>query len=631
LFELSLKHLKGLAGNENFLLPFGYSICSLSSYTYILFKLIFLNKENIYSVQNEFGIKHKSVSRIEYDWASYNIYANPESEFISAFNNWQGQKFFKECIPDLYSAKTKEALFFNGCYYHGHFENCLINKKATAETKHLSGVSYFETNASFLEKVTALITNNPLEINQVTYIWECDFKNKTMKTKDYIHFKKNVFRNHPLKRLNPRSAVRGAYSEVYKLKWFAYQNSTESFYFLDINGLYSSCAINFNYPIGKYEILIGPQLHNLLISKEGFFIENKKVYGIVFLQILPPQDLLFPYLQYRTKNNKVVLTLCSTCAEFEFKKCTHNENQRALIGTYYFSEIILALKLNYKILQVYECYCYYESKPILREFISCLDTLKQENLLNKKKKTLYKFMANSFFGKFQQKYDKSQTIFVQTQKQIEDVYFSDDQIVDIFCCSEDVCQLQIKPRNPKSQPSRLYNCIIGGQITAYAREIVYQHMISVQEAQGSLFYVDCDCILFSLPTHLKPPLPISTATGHFKHEYKNIQNFCCFNIKNYSVSYLENDLIKKVTKVKGLNLQSYVLKCEMSNDLFSQLFTTLLFNQEQYVLQLRKYRKDQCQRLKSVKFSNLITSKRIVDISDKNYSSVPYGYLPTCS
>jgi G:T-mismatch repair DNA endonuclease (very short patch repair protein) len=601
------------------------------------------------------------VSKVEHKWATFMIFENPSAEYMSSFTSIKGQKYFKECIPDLYSPVLKEALFFHGCYYHGHYENCLKNKNATEKSLHISGLTYSEINKCFIEKAEALLTNHIEEVETVTVFWECNFRVFTEKTKKYEHFLKHVFQPHPLKRLNPRDAVRGAFSEVYKLKW-ENRGDMENFYFVDVNGLYSACAKDFKYMTGKYEIVIGENLSKLKISCNETSYNGQEVTGVVYLRILPPKNLAIPFLQYRSKHNKVYLTLCSSCAEFENKKlCKHSEIERALVGTYYFSEIQFALKLKYQILQIFESYCYFEAKPILKTFVTLLDNLKLKNsdllhglpsdqkatvctkindvmkfqssdlqltptnvTFNKHKKYLYKLMANSFFGKFQQKRDKTKTIFVTSQEQLEDIYYSEDQIADIFCCNEDLCQIQLRQNSSKLIPSRIYNCLIGGQITAYARQTIYEHLLTIQNAGGAIYYVDCDCILFTLPKQIICPLPISQATGHFKHEYKNIQSFYAFAIKNYALSYYDaNNKLKTVTKVKGLNLQTATNKNELSVELFSKMFENLLFQQEKSILQVRKRKK--CQLL-CFKFSNLTTTKRVIDLKDKNYSTSPYGF-----
>ena len=161
-FQNDLNQIQNL--NQNlFLNPFSFPLCSLSGFVYKLFKLHFLNSHNIYIVENEFGISSKNVSKIEYEWCSFMEYTYPEKEFISAFNNSSGQKYFKEAIPDLYSPISQQAYFFNGCVFHGHFENCLINKNATESSKNPFVKTFKELDTEFFTKMSDLLVNMKLK------------------------------------------------------------------------------------------------------------------------------------------------------------------------------------------------------------------------------------------------------------------------------------------------------------------------------------------------------------------------------------------------------------------------------------------------------------------------------------
>jgi len=46
----------------------------------------------------------------------------------SNFSNACGQKIFKESIPDIYIPELKMAIFVNGCYFHGHFNDKKISE-----------------------------------------------------------------------------------------------------------------------------------------------------------------------------------------------------------------------------------------------------------------------------------------------------------------------------------------------------------------------------------------------------------------------------------------------------------------------------------------------------------------------
>jgi hypothetical protein len=69
-FQIMLKTENKIIGTD-LLHPFGNNICSLSGFTFKLYKILYLNNENIYIVKNEYGVNTKNVSKLEYEWASF--------------------------------------------------------------------------------------------------------------------------------------------------------------------------------------------------------------------------------------------------------------------------------------------------------------------------------------------------------------------------------------------------------------------------------------------------------------------------------------------------------------------------------------------------------------------------------
>jgi hypothetical protein len=64
-------------------------------------------------------------------------------------------------------------------------------------------------------------------------------------------------------------------------------------------------------------------------------------------------------------------------------------------------------------------------------------------------KSFYKLSANSLFGKLEQKSNRTKTKFVTSQNELEDIFFSNDEIESIICLNENCCQIEIKPNNLK--------------------------------------------------------------------------------------------------------------------------------------------------------------------------------------
>jgi hypothetical protein len=653
----------------NFLNPFAYPLCSLGGYVYKLFKIFYLNKDDIFAINNEFGISCKNVSKIEYEWASFMDYLYPEKEFLYAFNNKLGQKYFKEAIPDLYSNITKQAYFFNGCVYHGHFENCLLNVNATEMSKNPFGKTYKELNDEFFIKMKNLLNNND-EINEIVIRWECHYK-KLRESEFIQNFLQSKFKFHPLIRLKPRSCVRGAYFDLFALKWSKQLYPNENMFFLDVNGLYSYCAIQFKYMKGKYNVLIGKEIENISLVNNKFVYKNVPIMGSMLVTILPPSNLLFPFLLYRTKGGKTVNTLCSKCCENLNQNCNHSDLERAITSCYMISEIEFALKLNYKLLFIHECHCYESFDYILKDFVTILNFLKtkysdcldhcktnleqdkycnflneemkltkpflldrSEVKFNKSKRTFFKLMANSLFGKLEQKNNKSQTLYVTNQEDLEKIFFSENEINDIFCVNDNICQVQISPNELKLKPNRKNNCYIGAQVTAFARQIIYTHIQTLLQSNATIYRVDCDSIIFTIPESMQIPLSLSHAVGHFKSEIDGeIQSFYSLGPKSYSLSFFKNKEFHTISRVSGLSLGNSLSKDVLTDATFD-------FYIEQFLKKKRETLKVKQQRIKgnfkkfkvnsvieNVTFSNDLSKRRYICRTNAvNYPTFPYGF-----
>jgi hypothetical protein len=665
-----------LSDDKKYIHPFASELCTIAGFVYKMFRFFYLNKFEIYSIKNEFGSNGKEVSLQEYEWACFQQHKFSNLKYRSSFSHPNGQKYFLESIPDLYSEISKEALFYCGCFYHGHFENCLINPNATANTINpLLNKTYSKLNEELEKKVTDLLLNHPNEIDSIKIFWECQYLKLRNSDETLKQFLANDFKARPLIRLCPRSSVRGGYLECFALKFIQSENPSDAFYCLDINGLYSFVAIKNVFMTGPYEILIGSSIDKVVYEQNNYvYIENDlqrtKMYGTMLLTILPPRDLFIPFLQIRLEDGTCVNTLCYSCAKTVNKKpCFHSEKERALTAVYFISEINFAIELGYKVIEIYECHFFRTADFVLKEFVqilnclkiqnsNCLekflsldDKLKYCNFLNEsmelkapfhltpdnvcdnsRLKSFYKLSANSLFGKLEQKNNRTKTKFVSSQNELEDVFFSKDEIESIICLNENCCQVEIKPNNVKQTPNRQANCYIGGQLTAYARETIYKHMQLISEV-SKLFYVDTDCIFFSMPKNQIIPLPISDAVGHFKHVYPGeILSFFALGPKNYQITYktLNNEL-KNVTKVRGFCLSNYFLENEINADLFHFYLSQYLNDeiQKKNLSQLRIKRSPKkfktYSTLELVQFSNQVTARRIIVNNCKYLTTFPYG------
>ena len=659
---------------ETIINPFNSPICSLSGFIYNVFTFFYLQNYPIYCVNHEFGINPSQVSRIEHVYTSFMEHTNPDKEFSAAFNCKTGQVFYPEAIPDLYCHTTNTAYMFNGCAgaVHAHYDKCLLYPNAQPETINPFGVTYKDVNEKFNLKLYKLLANNS-KINKIEIQWECQFRAKMKTDPILIQFVDlHYLSNHPLQRLKPRDAMRGAYVETFTLKFDQLKSPEETFWALDVNGLYSHCCLINPFMIGKYEVLIGKSLARVTFRNNKLLVDGKVIMGSILLNILPPQSLKYPYLLYRLKNGRTVLTLCKICAEIQSNStdCKHNEKERSLTATYMISEIEFALSLGYKIITIFEMHVYFESAFIFKNFVQylnlyktlssncfkglksrenkihCCNVLNQELQLkeddkitikdvipNEAKRNFYKMAANSFFGKFSQRQDKNQVLFLNNQDELNKLYFSENEIKEIHCVNDLICMVLVARNSFKLPPSLKYNVYIGSQITAYARQCIYEHLMQLTLiASCTIYHVNCDSIFFSLNSTQEMPLTLSPAVGNFKNVFDGkIVSYFATGPKQYTVNFIKNNRVSTVNHISGLclnyelntssdpNFLQHFLEQYQKDITVSQNFIQRKTKTNWKTLTVKSY---------SERFtlSNGIKCRRKINLSSDRLETTPFGF-----
>ncbi len=262
--------------------------------------------------------------------------------------------------------------------------------------------------------------------------------------------------------------------------------------------------------------------------------------------------------------------------------------------------------------------------------------LTEENVReNKEKRLSFKLLGNSMLGKFSQRSQYSQNVFVNSQDEMEK-YFAEHEVIDVLPISEKVCELEILTANGERKP-RSGNCIIGAFVTAYARIELHKDLMSLFLRGYELYYADTDAIIFTdpLPAVSRPlPLSLSPCFGDYKHELgpqSIIQTFACLARKSYSISFLNQESNTEEISIKssGLSLSSNIVKkCISSKD-----FEVLLQNWHEKEMtveipQLRKVlnRKDRTinHKISNHHISNTIDIQRVVDSIMSE--TLPFGY-----
>jgi hypothetical protein len=110
------------------------------------------------------------------------------------------------------------------------------------------------------------------------------------------------------------------------------------------------------YPVGNPKIITRETLVDSLPWRKP---ADNKFKGLLLVSVLPPRNLLYPLLPYRTSNSQLTFTLCKTCAETQNAgECHHLDAYRSWISCYTHAELNKALSLGYTVVDVFEVWHY---------------------------------------------------------------------------------------------------------------------------------------------------------------------------------------------------------------------------------------------------------------------------------
>jgi len=113
---------------------------------------------------------------------------------------------------------------------------------------------------------------------------------------------------------------------------------------------------------------------------------NEKWFGLIKCKIVAPWGLYIPVLPTKLncgkgRYQKLIFPLCKTCAEMNNQngKCTHNDEERAILDTWSTEEVKLALSKGYCILRIYEVWDFYHSTLLFKNYIKKFMQLKLQS------------------------------------------------------------------------------------------------------------------------------------------------------------------------------------------------------------------------------------------------------------
>uniref|UniRef100_A0A7E4VQB5 DNA-directed DNA polymerase n=1 Tax=Panagrellus redivivus TaxID=6233 RepID=A0A7E4VQB5_PANRE len=452
------------------------------------------------------------------------------------------------------NGNPQKALEYHGCYFHGcnrcyRDQDLLVDKKPAL-------VLRLEDEAR-LKRIREFI--------EVDVKWQCDFE-KELSLNAELKTMYDAVEIEPRMELR-RDVLRGGRTEAFMYHYIPKEHETIKA--ADFVSMYPDVMRNNPYPIG----------HPDVITREKFVDNPVKALqydGFALVRILPPEQLFPVFLHYRSRDKRLIFTLCAACAESLAVQCDHTVMEKSWVAGYTTIELKKAVELGYKILETFEVWHY--KKWTKRDgrgglFDSYVETFVKEKIqnsgwgtlttdaekkqfieeceresgvkieaekveYNKGKRYLSKILLNALWGKLSQRNDLTKVIFTKTAKDFDDIM--DDnrlEVTDFYHVNESLDRICVKFKKGQCHDLPFTSLAVACHVTAYGRLKLYSILSSVP---GQLLYCDTDSVYY-VETEGDTPL----ATG--KH---------LAGPKNYGIQHCSPDGsdMQAVMKIRGFKL-----------------------------------------------------------------------------
>lgn len=491
------------------------------------------------------------------------------------------------------SENERYVLQFHGCFWHGCPRCYRVNRDRE--------LKFGDTMDERYERTVAISKRIRSRGYRLTEIWECQFDRLVANNEEMAAY----VQNHPMvarSPLEPRDAFYGGRTEnfvnLYEIS--GTQQQQQQIRYVDVCSLYPWVCKTGKFPVGHPRLYVGEECKALL----GVDNDLSAVEGLVKCVVLAPRDLYIPVLPIRM-HGKLLFALCKACCvEMNNGDCSHeNPCDREFEGTWVVDELRKAVSLGYRVVRVDEIWQYEITRydPVTRrgglfaEYIDTFLRIKQEasgvpaNCLgdddaidryvasyeraegikldraalcaNPGLRSLAKLALNSFWGKFGQRENLTNTKVVSTRRELMDLLTSAEiKVTGILPVNHQVIYVNYTATGNAIRPTQTSNVVIAAYTTAQARLKLYEYL----EGLGRrVLYCDTDsCIYVSRPDNSNDyEPPIGQFLGDLTDELETygpgsyITSFVSGGPKFYAYVVRKADgTTCEVCKVKGITL-----------------------------------------------------------------------------
>lgn len=481
---------------------------------------------------------------------------------------------------DGFCEETNTVFEFNGCLWHGCSKCYPYTSPAWCEDSTPEPYPLHPHTGQTMRELLLLTLQRQRYIQielgyNLEVMWECDFHDLLESDESLKAFVKD----HPVRpRLNPRDALFGGRTNASTLYRNVADTPNVKIAYGDITSLYPTVLKFDEFPVGLPEVILSPDSTSI----SDFF-------GIAFCRVRPPRALYHPVLPMKTKEGKLVFTLCKHCALTGSRtRCQCPDSQRDLEGTWCTVELQNAVSHGYAIVEIFEVYHFAQSsKGMFAGYVNMFVKGKQEAsgwpkadmteeekqnyirdyfeaegipldpekiALNPGARRINKQIANSLWGKFGELQDRRKHLIVNTAegyyKQLTNPNIT---IKDVHVLAPNTLQMEYLHKTHATPECPYINTFVAVFTTAHARTRLYQQLAMLGR---DVIYYDTDSIIYTYDSSSPNPKhpPYGDHLGEWTNELASgdhITEFVSAGPKSYAyLTHQGHDVVK----IKGLTL-----------------------------------------------------------------------------
>ena len=566
---------------------------TLPSMSFAAYRRDFLNGARIVGLtpNKGYGATGKQNSNIGKAWLDW-IEVNEARGHDFSREQQMGKK-----TADGYDHTTQTVYEFNGCLWHGCPECYPENRDEVVRLMNQSPNEAFAKLQSKREYYQQLTKVRPQL--SVVEIWSHEFADQqraSPRLKAFVDKRMAYYRK--LDEVGGVDLREGYFGgRVNNFRFYVDCAEDEELVINDFCSLYPAVLSKYEYMIG-HPVVISDNFDKYIDSSCDDFKDD--LFGFVKCKVLPPKQMTFPILPSRL-NKRLEFVLCSACGIASSNQfCTHNDNERCLIGTFATPELRLALQHGYRIQEVFEILHWTNrSDCLFKDYVNRWIKLKQEasgfpdgvnsdaekdhfvddykrqtgiqlDKANVKKdpilRNIAKIMLNSFYGKFAQRSNLETTEIVSTYKAIWELA-TDGKKVITGLISVGTNKLLVNWKLADDDDARQGNVsvAIAAFVTSYARRELWLALHEVDcKFPGSVCYCDTDSIFYTCRVG-RPVLRTGPLLGDLTLEIKlneEVKKAVFLGPKNYAyvIRNKESGAERTIVKVKGITLTAKALE-----------------------------------------------------------------------